>query len=42
VENNQDSRGALHANTNKLQQKYAFGVSIRPMAAGEATSKGKD
>jgi hypothetical protein len=31
-----------HANTNKLQQKYAFRVSLRPKAAGEVTSKGED
>jgi hypothetical protein len=42
MENNQDSRGARHANTNKFQQKHAFGIPLRPKAAGEAISEGED
>jgi hypothetical protein len=42
VENNQNSHGTLHANTNKRQQEYAFGVPLRLKIAVEATSKGKD
>jgi hypothetical protein len=42
VGNNQNSRGAWHANTNKRQQEYAFGVSICLKIAVEATSKRED
>jgi hypothetical protein len=42
VENNQDNRGARHANTTNRQQKYAFGVSLRLKTAVKATSKRKD
>jgi hypothetical protein len=42
VENNQNSHRARHAHTNKLQQKHAFGIPLRPKAAGEAIRKGKN
>jgi hypothetical protein len=42
MDNNQDSRGAQHANTNKFQQKHAFGIPLRPKVAGEAISEGED
>jgi hypothetical protein len=42
MEDNQNSRGALHANTNKRQQEYAFGVPLRLKTAVEATSEGED
>jgi hypothetical protein len=42
VENNQNSRRAQHTNTNKFQQKHAFGIPLRPKAAGKAIIKGED
>jgi hypothetical protein len=35
VENNQNSRGTLHTNTNKRQQEYAFGAPLRLKTAVE-------
>jgi hypothetical protein len=42
MEDNQNSRGARHINTNKRQQEYAFGVSLRLKTAVEGTSKRED
>jgi hypothetical protein len=39
VEYNQNSGGALHANTKQRQQEYAFWVSLRPKAAVKAISE---
>jgi hypothetical protein len=42
VENNQNSHRALHDNTNKCQQEYAFGVPLHLKTAVEATSERED
>jgi hypothetical protein len=42
MEDNKRSRRTWHANTIKFQQRYAFGVSLCPKAAGKAISKGED
>jgi hypothetical protein len=39
MEYNQNSCGALHANTKQCQQEYAFWVSLRPKTAVKATSE---
>jgi hypothetical protein len=39
VEDNQNSRGAWHANTNRGKQEYAVRVSLRLETAVEAISK---
>jgi hypothetical protein len=42
MEDNKRSHRTRHANTIKFQQKLAFGVSLRPKAAGQAISKGEN
>jgi hypothetical protein len=42
VENNQNSRGAFHDNTNKHQQEYTFGVPLRLKTSVKTTSERED